>query len=1110
MSLRGNLNSVDLANIFQMLSINQKEGTLNIFDGDSKKSIYFSRQGVSMLSRGKAKKDTLGQILLRYDRLSEEQLDRALETHRKTGSLLGAVLEESGLVSREVIEDALRIQIEEEVYNLFIWKDASFEFIEGSPSSEFDAFDGVTRLTFNVNSLIMEAARRIDEWEQIQLVVPSTSEIYRYSGRNMELTDDIFREAYCEKVLAAINGKCTVEEIIDRSFVNKFDVCRILSLLLDQSAIEPVPPEDLVGLAETSISRGDAPDAVKFLERVVELGAETPETHQALGEAYESLKQIRNACSHYRTHAEHQAATGEPELALTLYRKICELLPTDLRSAERMIEIYVQHAPDIKSGPEEIVEKGKTLAAIHQELRRMGPAVTTLHRVIDLAPQDFSLRHLLINIYLANGMSKEAIAEYESMSAHFTKKKDYDQVIRILRKILAIDRTREDVHHRLQSLLLKKEKKKRGVKRLVVVILLILGVSVLGYGYITYELEARKNIAEAESAATKIIDEKNELVMPALKRLKDLRSKVKEPGIETSDLFSAFGRVADLRDGYQKEIQGAVDSLAEVGSHYRFTTANKRASQRQDDLRRMLREFDGALAWAREELQQRAERTATRGKTLLSEGRLRAALEHFQTAWKIAPDRDPLIGEHVDKQLTNLRQSFQEIETTLQTMRAHLEQGEYRKARAIGVHLINVYAFAEVMAQVPLPVRVETLPPGAEIVIDGKDTGKRAPDWITWNVSRTAEVMLRLRGFDDARTTLLGIDTERIAPELRRIAGLDRISWEFHKETLWETSVSGAVEAEPTRVGDQVYIATRNSLVYRVDMTNLKLELLYDARGESLSGFASSPLLHDDHMFLAMVEGKLMRVAMKGGKVAWSRSLPGRVYAPLTLSGQMLFVGDISGHISAWDAPSGSLLWQHLLSGEIRSRPVVAEGKVFVTTSTGHLYAYDLSGELVWDMVPGVEGRTQLGTPLVKDGRLYVCSADGVIHAFDLATRKELWRYRVPAEVRSDPVLSGDLFFLGALDGYVYAIRKGKLVAKLKIGGSVLCSPAVSGSRVIALNDTGRILRAEFRDDKFITHWRYELDEKAEHDLRMLVAPLLTGDRVLVIPESGQLFLLRD
>ena len=77
-SLRGTLNSVDLANIFQMLSLNQREGTLYISDGLSRKAIYFGQEGVSMLSRGKGRPDTLGRILLRYDHISEEHLQSAL------------------------------------------------------------------------------------------------------------------------------------------------------------------------------------------------------------------------------------------------------------------------------------------------------------------------------------------------------------------------------------------------------------------------------------------------------------------------------------------------------------------------------------------------------------------------------------------------------------------------------------------------------------------------------------------------------------------------------------------------------------------------------------------------------------------------------------------------------------------------------------------------------------------------------------------------------------------------------------------------------------------------------------------------------------------------
>ena len=79
MSLKGKLQSVDLANVLQMLSINQKEGTLILFDGDTRKSIYFSKDGVSMLSRGRRGQDTLGRILLRYGKVTPEVLSMALE-----------------------------------------------------------------------------------------------------------------------------------------------------------------------------------------------------------------------------------------------------------------------------------------------------------------------------------------------------------------------------------------------------------------------------------------------------------------------------------------------------------------------------------------------------------------------------------------------------------------------------------------------------------------------------------------------------------------------------------------------------------------------------------------------------------------------------------------------------------------------------------------------------------------------------------------------------------------------------------------------------------------------------------------------------------------------
>ena len=310
-SLKGNLSSVDLANIFQMLSMNQREGTLYIFDGQSRKAIYFGRDGVSMLTRGKHKPDALGRILIRCDKITAEQLHEALQSQdESSGRLLGQILVERGIATRADVEDALKTQIEEEVYSLFIWKDAQFEFVEGAPDDEFKGKDGVARLTFNVNSLIMEAAKRVDEWEWIQKVIPTTEEVFRYTGSNVALEDEIFAQAFSGKVLAAVDGKRSVDQIIDVSCVNRFEVTKMLALLLEGGAVEALPVPELRREAQEALAAGDTDQAVKFLTRLVALKGDTPDMHRQLAEVFEGRRQLEKAAFHYKVYAEILADNG--------------------------------------------------------------------------------------------------------------------------------------------------------------------------------------------------------------------------------------------------------------------------------------------------------------------------------------------------------------------------------------------------------------------------------------------------------------------------------------------------------------------------------------------------------------------------------------------------------------------------------------------------------------------------------------------------------------------------------------------------------------------------------------------------------------------------------
>ena len=92
--------------------------------------------------------------------------------HKTSGKRIGQVLVEMKLVSREELGLYLKQQIEEIIYNLFSWKEGEFVFREGQlPASREGLFE------LNTMNVIMEGTRRIDEWVEIQKVLPRDNQV---------------------------------------------------------------------------------------------------------------------------------------------------------------------------------------------------------------------------------------------------------------------------------------------------------------------------------------------------------------------------------------------------------------------------------------------------------------------------------------------------------------------------------------------------------------------------------------------------------------------------------------------------------------------------------------------------------------------------------------------------------------------------------------------------------------------------------------------------------------------------------------------------------------------------------------------------------------------
>ena len=84
MSLKGNLASVNLTEIFQMLSLSGREGTLFIYEGARKRAICFTKEGVSIRSRERSESTHVGKILVRLGKIDDRDLQRCVEVRRSS------------------------------------------------------------------------------------------------------------------------------------------------------------------------------------------------------------------------------------------------------------------------------------------------------------------------------------------------------------------------------------------------------------------------------------------------------------------------------------------------------------------------------------------------------------------------------------------------------------------------------------------------------------------------------------------------------------------------------------------------------------------------------------------------------------------------------------------------------------------------------------------------------------------------------------------------------------------------------------------------------------------------------------------------------------------
>ena len=222
MAIKGSLKEASLPDVIQLLFLGRRTGCLALADRHNFGTIYLD-EGQITYATIVNRRDRLGDLLIRNGRISAEQLQQAIAAQEDDREhKLGEILVGLGTLTRAELEEYMRIQIEEAVYYLFTWTSGTFNFEAGlRPESE----DFLVRIS--PEALLLEGARRVDEWSLVEKKIPSFDLIFSVDQDHIGQSAPTLSPEQ-QRLLPLIDGSRDVQQIINESGLVEFEVGKAL------------------------------------------------------------------------------------------------------------------------------------------------------------------------------------------------------------------------------------------------------------------------------------------------------------------------------------------------------------------------------------------------------------------------------------------------------------------------------------------------------------------------------------------------------------------------------------------------------------------------------------------------------------------------------------------------------------------------------------------------------------------------------------------------------------------------------------------------------------------------------------------------------------------
>lgn len=428
MSSKSGLDIVGLPNLFQSISNDMNTGTLKIQSDFGEKYVYFRKGDIQQVSSPQ-KPSILAEGLKRHPGLDEESYQEMCAQQKATGKSMASLLLEEAEEGKQLVIEVCQFQILEEICEVFTWEDCHCEFEEGDPQPMlFDMEILDIDMAMNTGMVLLEAARRYDEWKIILEIISSKADIPVVNETKEELGEDE------EAIIAIADSFRDIKEILDKVRLSPFVAMKAIANLLQKDVIIFRTGQELAKMAKLDIFRENKYKAIKLYERAEELGEKSAEITLWLARSYEAMGMKDKAARQYSALGYHYLSEKVYHKAANSFEIVTKLTPNDFDAQERLITLLPKMSR-LDNYSETTTNYSRWLA-LQDDPRR---AIILLREAMERVPDNLNGLDLLGTLYREAGERQNAINVYQSLAEKVSDSENREASISAYQKIILLD-----------------------------------------------------------------------------------------------------------------------------------------------------------------------------------------------------------------------------------------------------------------------------------------------------------------------------------------------------------------------------------------------------------------------------------------------------------------------------------------------------------------------------------------------------------------------------------------------------------------------------------------------------------------------------------------------